>query len=141
VNPDFSSTRIEASIVARGATVERVGSNLRRNSCNAKGCDLATPVLTADPVRHLSLPVELEARDVTHGSALGLHDLVRRAPIASQPCPACVEGVTVVGIRRGEGGHPDRLAVGCMLEQRVEVPVIDVAKHNLRWRRLHERRR
>ena len=39
----------------------------------------AAPVLPTDPVRHLALIVEVEARDVTHHSALSLHDLVRRA--------------------------------------------------------------
>jgi hypothetical protein len=98
-------------------------------------------VLPADPVRHLALTVEVEARDVTHHSALSLHDLVRRVLIASQPCPACIEGATVVGIRRREGRHPDRLAIRPVLEQHVQIPILDLAKYKVRRPVPHKRQR
>jgi hypothetical protein len=87
------------------------------------------------------LTVEVEARDVTHHSALSFDDPVRRVAVASQPGPACIEGATVVGVRGREGRHLDRLAIGRVLEQHIQIPILDLAKDQVRRPVPHERQR
>jgi hypothetical protein len=44
-------------------------------------------------------------------------------------------------MRRGEGGHPDGLAISGMLEQQIEIAIVDCAKDKMPRPLPHERRR
>jgi hypothetical protein len=86
------------------------------------------------------LTLEVETRDVAHHSALGLDDPIRVVLVASDPCPPCIEGTAVVGIGGGKGRHPNRLTIRPVLEQHIQIPILELAKDNLRRPVPHDRR-
>src|SRR5215210_2900989 len=94
------------------------------------GRDPFPPVGAADPVRELPLPVVVPARDRADHLAVELDRLEKDRRIAAVPFPARVERGAVSRIGRRERRHPERLIVGPMLEERVEVAVAYVPEHD-----------
>jgi hypothetical protein len=68
---------------------------------------------------------------VTHDSTVDLDDPVRGRAVAPQPRPPSVEGGSIIGLRRSERGHPDRVAIRRVLEQHAEITIFDLAKDKL----------
>jgi hypothetical protein len=75
--------------------------------------------------------LQVETRNVTHDSTVDLDDLVGCRVVAPQPRPPSVETGSIIGIRRSEGGHPDRFAIRPVLEQNAEIPIFDFPKDKL----------
>jgi hypothetical protein len=42
--------------------------------------------------------------------------------------PPSVEARSIIGLRRSERGHPDRLGIRRVLEQHAEITIFDLAK-------------
>jgi hypothetical protein len=72
--------------------------------------------------------LQVEARNVTHDSTVDLDDPVRGRDVAPQPRPPSVEARSIIGLRRSERGHPDRLGIRRVLEQHAEITIFDLAK-------------
>jgi hypothetical protein len=64
---------------------------------------------------------------------------VPRRGVAPQPRPPSLEGGSIILIRRGERGHPYRVAIGPVLEQHIEIAVFDLAQDKLSQALLHGR--
>ena len=77
------------------------------------------------------MTLQVEAPDVTHDSTVDLDDPIRGRPVAPQPRPPSVEARSIIGIRRRERGHPDRVGIRRVLEQHVEITIFDLAKDKL----------
>ena len=101
-----------------------------QNSCRAR-VDAVAPIFTADPIRDLAVPLQVEARNVTHDPTVDLDDSVRRRAVAPQPRPPLLEGGSIIGIRRSERGHPYSVAIPRVLEQHAEITIFDLAKDKL----------
>jgi hypothetical protein len=68
---------------------------------------------------------------MTHNSTVDLDDPVRRSGVAPQPRPPSLEARSIIGLRRGERGHPYRVAIPRVLEQHAEITIFDLAKDKL----------
>jgi hypothetical protein len=68
---------------------------------------------------------------MTHNSTVDLDDHVRRRDVAPQPRPPLLEGGSIIGVRRGERGHPYSVAIPRVLEQHAEITIFDLAKDKL----------
>jgi hypothetical protein len=131
-----------AGVVARCTGVQRTCRlDPRQKLLQRASRDPLAPVLPTDPVRHLAVTLEVETRNVTQHSALGLDDPVRVVSVASDPCPPCIERTAVVGIDGGEGRHPNRLTIRQVLEQHIQIPILELAKDKVRRPVPHDRRR
>jgi len=73
-------------------------------------------MFTADPIGDLAVTLQVEARDVTHDPTVDLDDPVRRRGVAPQPRPPLLKGGSIIEIRRGERGHPNRVGIRRVLE-------------------------
>jgi hypothetical protein len=79
----------------------------------------------------LAVTLQVEARNVTHNSTVDLDDPVRRRAVAPQPRPPSLEVRSIIGLRRGERGHPYSVAIPRVLEQHAEITIFDLAKDKL----------
>jgi hypothetical protein len=70
-----------------------------------------------------------------------LDGLQRTSEAAATVRLSCIEGATVVGIGGGEGRHLDRLTIGRVLEQHIQIPILALAKDKVRRPVPHERQR
>ena len=77
------------------------------------------------------MTLQVEARNVTHNSTVDLDDPVCRGAVAPQPRPPSLEVRSIIGLRRGERGHPYSLAILRVLEQDAEITIFDLAEDNL----------
>jgi hypothetical protein len=68
---------------------------------------------------------------VTHDSTVDLDDPVRRRVVAPQPRPPSLEARSIIGLRRGERGHPYSFWIPRVLEQHAEIAIFDLAKDKL----------
>jgi hypothetical protein len=77
---------------------------------------------------------------VTHDSTVDLDHPVGCRVVAPQPRPPSVEAGSIIGIRRSERGHPDRVAIRRVLEQDTEITIFDFPKDKLSRALPHGRR-
>src|SRR5215216_6580734 len=88
------------------------------------------PVGAADPVRELPLPLVVPARDRSDHLTVELDRLEKNRWISAVPFPARVERGTISGVSRRECRHSECLIISPIFEERIEVGVAYVSKHD-----------
>jgi len=78
---------------------------------------------------------------VTHNSTVDLDDPVRRRVVAAEARPPSLEARSIIGLRRGERGHPYRFAITRVLEEHAEITIFDLAQDELTGALAHGRER
>ena len=121
--PHLSRTRIEPTVVRHDMGVQRPDRQLVHEQGERLGRDAVTPELATDPVAEQLLSVLLPADDVARHLAIR-HDRAQDIGVVGADLRP-VRG-ELIPVASGERRHLDRLLIRLVVEERVQVPVLDV---------------
>src|SRR4051794_12455424 len=123
--PSFLQHSKRGDVVRGRAGVHRSVGSLGKDNLQCCARDAFPPVRSAQPVGHLELIVDSEGPDRSSDDSIDLDDAVRDASIGAQAGRPLEKGAPIGLALRRERGHPDRLRIGHLLIDRVEVPVLE----------------
>jgi SAM-dependent methyltransferase len=120
-----SSQNLERSDVVAGRSgIQRPDRHRVQEEGEGLAGDALSPDPAIDPVGDLGPALQDEAGDTADEASTAEHRTRRDVGSGPRLRHVGVERGTVVGVLGGEGGHPDRLGVTHLVEQRVEIRII-----------------